>query len=122
MRRLKVLVDMPAEDRPISIYRLEKLAKLYPRYIYVMVNHHERLCGKVARRLGRVLEAVENGQVVVEAQPKVDGKVKNMFGTQTVRIVDKKNPPQKMARRIVFTAKGPKVVNVVFNPNALQKG
>jgi hypothetical protein len=112
LRRLKVLFDMPAEDRPISIYRLEKLAKLYPRYIYAIVKGHNRVNGSVQRRLGRALELVENGQVIADAQPREDGKKKQQFAVQTVRIVDKKNPPQKMARKIVFTKDGPKVVRV----------
>ncbi len=128
LRRLKVLAAMPADERPISIYRLEKLAKVQARYIYVIVNHNDHLSCKVARRLARVLEAVENGQVVVEMQPRVVGKHPKSnrsltFDAQTVRIVEEKNPPCKMARRITFGKDGkPKVVNVVFNPNALQKG
>lgn len=122
MRRLTVLVDMAPEKRPITIYRLEQLAKIEPKYIYKIVKHHKRINAVVCKRLGRVLELVENGQVIVEPQPKVDGKRKQQFGEQPVRIVDKKNPPQCIGRRVTFDNHGkPKVVSFVYNPAALQK-
>lgn len=121
-RRLRVLVDMDPDKRPIPLARLERLAKLWPRYIYKIVHHHERINESVRKRLSRALTLVENGQVVVDPQPRRDGKIKNLFAEQPIRILDKPNPPQCIARRITFGDDGkPKVVSVVYNPAALQK-
>lgn len=122
MKRLRVLAEMPAEKRPISIYRLENLAKLTRGYIYRIVNHNERVNSGVCKRIARALEWVENGQVLAEPQPRTGGKAKNHFAETQVRVVEEKNPPQCIARRVTFGNDGkPKVVNVVYNPAALQK-
>jgi len=122
LMRLRVLVEMPHDKRPISIAALERLAKVAPKYIYVMVHHHERINGSVRRRLSRALTLVENGQVQIEPQMRNGGKNKNNFTKQEIRVLDSPNPPQCIARRITFGNDGkPKVVSFVFNPAALQK-
>jgi len=115
MRRLKALLDMPVEDRPITVYRLEWLAGLSKCAIYQIVKTGV-LGKKTISRLEKAFLIVENDQIVVKKRQFVSGSRPGGSIKAEVEISEVKKPPMVMVRRVHFTKSGIKTELVPTNP------
>lgn len=112
IRRLRALIAMPAEYRPITLYRLERLAGIAINSVYKIAR--EGTIGKKnTARLGKAFELVENDQVVVKKNPKATG------GSEAATVsIGPVKPPMVIIHRVRFTASGAKIEMIPVNPRA----
>lgn len=107
LRRLRVLLAMHPDDRPISINRLEQLVGVED-CVYDAVRK-KSFHAQTRIRLARALTLVENDQVVVN---------KKLHATPKFTIRPPR-PPVKIVPVIHFTGAPPKIRFLAQNPNAL---
>jgi len=117
LRRLAVLIAMPAGVRPISIYRLTALADVGKDTIYTVLERNT-MTETTRAKLARALSLVENDQVTFK---RANGKV--MPDERTGMTIQLRAPRKTQAtvRRVVFTKDGPKVIYEAVNPLAFPK-
>lgn len=117
VRRLRVLQAMPAEERPISIYRLEYLAGITPNLIY-KITKTGRIGVKTVARLSRALSFVENDQVVIERHRAIAGA--NPGGSIAAKVTIRRElkPPLVVVKRVTFNGARPRIEFIPTNPLA----
>jgi hypothetical protein len=117
LRRLRALLEMPVEDRPITIYRLERLAGLAKCSIY-QIAKSGALGKRGCIRLKKALLILENNQLVVKKRQFIAGSKPGGSEKAEVSISDVKKPPFIMVKRVHFTANGPRIEFIPTNPNS----
>lgn len=108
LRRLRVLLAMHPDERPISIDRLEKLVGVED-CVYDAVRGKKSFHVQTRIRIARALTLVENDQVVAK---------KKHLGPYEFTIRPPQ-PPVKIVPVIQFTGAPPKIRFLAQNPNAL---
>lgn len=116
LRRIRALTALPPEDRPISIYRFEKLAGLSANVLYAIARTGD-LGPKTLVRVSLAFERLENNQFQVGKRKAIAG-AKPGGSKKAETVIVPPNPPMVMVRRVHFTATGPKVQLVPTNPLA----
>ncbi len=104
-RRANALLAMPVDDRPITIYRLEMIAGLYPGDLPKVIKS-KKLSEKNINRLSRAFELLENNQI----------PEKNAGSRGSSFEITPAKPPEKVVSRLQFTQNGPKIVFQAINP------
>lgn len=105
VRRLRALLEMAPDKRPISITQLEKIAGVADKTVYDICKIG-RMQRKTKSRLEKALLLVENDQLVMKRDS--DKRIN----------VSIRDPQPKMVimQRVEFTSTGPKVRSVAANP------
>lgn len=93
VKRLRHLVDLPPDKRPISVHKLGRVAGVQDHVIY-KIHKNGTMQPKTKVRMEKALTWLENG-------------------------MDEQQPKQVIVRRVTFTSKGPRISMVTRNPLAL---
>lgn len=116
-RRLRALIALPKDERPISIDRLEQVAGVSENAVYT-VARGEAMQERTRVRLAKALLLVENDQVVIRRGNRTSiepDERRDRILTRAPR------PPMQTHTRLAFTPAGPKVVFEAVNPRAFPK-
>ena len=108
VRRLRVLVALPEEARPVSITRLEQVAGMAHGEVYEVARRGTAQ-PNTFRRLSRALEFVENDQI----------RVRRRANKPSVITIADPKPPQETVMSVRLEADGLKVRTGFHNPRAL---
>ena len=115
MRRLKALLDMSQEDRPISIRRLEKLAGFNSCDLY-KISRQAQLSDKAHARLSIAFTLLENDQISIKHRALKGFKNGRRIPSEVT--IGTPKPPLVMVKRVRFTPAGAKIEFVPTNPLA----
>lgn len=108
VRRLRVLVALPGEARPVSITRLEQIAGMAHGEVYEVAKRGTAQ-PNTFRRLSRALEFVENDQLVIRRRQ----------GKPSIITISDPKPPQKAVMSIRIDGAGLRMQTGFENPRAL---
>lgn len=111
-RRLRALVAMPDDERPIKVFQLERLAGLASCGIYKILRDDSELQVRTISKLERALTLVEENRVEYK-------RVRNGARWQKSELLlSPANPPCVAVSRVRFGPNGPKIERVAVNPRA----
>lgn len=108
VRRLRVLVALNPEDRPISIGRLEQIAGMAKGEVYEVAKRGTAQ-PNTFRRLSRALEFVENDQIQVQRRQ----------NKQSIITIGDPKPAQEAVMSVKLENGVPRVRTGFHNPRAL---
>jgi len=114
VRRVRALLAMPPQKRPISLYYLEMLAGLSGGAAREIAKTG-RMREESRIRLERAFTWIENNQVTIKKRPG------GPMGSRPAEVtIGPPKPPQVTVSVVRFTATGPKIRSVAFNPLAFE--
>ena len=117
LRRIRAVIALPADERPISIDRLEQVAGVGDNEVY-KVARAGTMQARTRMRLAKALTLVENDQLVI-----MPGNRKSIYPEERRDwiLTRPPRPPMQTHARLAFTSGGPKVVFEAVNPRAFPK-
>lgn len=110
IRRLRAIVALPRESRPIPLSRLEQLAGLSDGELYT-IEKRGTLSERTRIRLAKALSWVENDQVVVKKTP----------NRPTVISIVEPKPPCEIEPHVHISTEGVRIRYRALNPRTFPK-
>lgn len=112
IRRLRALMDMPPEKRPIPMKQLEKLAGVSPMHTYQVLRGNMKLQAATKAKYEYALTMLENDRFEYKRVRNGSRWAKNEL------ILKPAKPPCVAVSRIRITKAGPIIERVAVNPRA----